>query len=177
MKHTSACFSTSLLYVKSTGFLSTYLFTNSINSMGCTHYVIIHLSMHTACTSVRNNIYLKIEVVKEYLTNIFCYDHFLSIYPSMYICNKNFPPIESLSLKWDEVEGHVIILIILIIVNTDMANKPGPSHSHRREVDNLDFVDQVEDVHIDVNDEHPTPVQGDTRTWRVCSIHLCKRTI
>ena len=45
-----------------------------------------------------------------------------------------------------------------------MANKPGPSHSHRREVDNLDFVDQVEDVHIDVNDEHPTPVQGDTRT-------------
>ena len=31
-------------------------------------------------------------------------------------------------------------------------------------MDNLDFVDQVEDVHIDVNDEHPTPVQGDTRT-------------
>ena len=88
-KHTSACFSTSLLYVKSTGFLSTYLFTNSINTMGYTHYVIIHLSMHTACTSVRNNIYLKIEVVKEYLTNIFCYDHFLSIYPCMCICNIN----------------------------------------------------------------------------------------
>ena len=31
-------------------------------------------------------------------------------------------------------------------------------------MDNLDFVDQVEDVRIDVNDEHPTPVQGDTRT-------------
>ena len=31
-------------------------------------------------------------------------------------------------------------------------------------MDNLDFVDQVEDVHIDVNDEHPTPVQCDTRT-------------
>ena len=31
-------------------------------------------------------------------------------------------------------------------------------------MDNLDFVDQVEDVHIDVNDEHPTPVQSDTRT-------------
>ncbi|XP_078319581.1 uncharacterized protein LOC144621013 [Crassostrea virginica] len=45
-----------------------------------------------------------------------------------------------------------------------MANEPGPSHSHRREVNNLDFVDQVEDVHIDVNDEHPTPVQGDTGT-------------
>ena len=44
-----------------------------------------------------------------------------------------------------------------------MANESGPSHSHRRLVDNLDFVDQVEDVHIDVNDEHPTPVQGDTR--------------
>ena len=25
-------------------------------------------------------------------------------------------------------------------------------------------MDQNEDVHIDVNDEHPTPVQGDTRT-------------
>ena len=43
-----------------------------------------------------------------------------------------------------------------------MANELGPSHSHRREVDNLDFVDQIEDVHIDVNDEHPTPEQGDT---------------
>ena len=47
---------------------------------------------------------------------------------------------------------------------TDMANEPGPSHSHRREVDNLDFMDQVEDVHITVNDDHTTPVQGDTRT-------------
>ena len=45
-----------------------------------------------------------------------------------------------------------------------MASEPGPTHSHRREVDNLDFVDQVEDVRIDINDEHPTPVQGDTRT-------------
>ena len=45
-----------------------------------------------------------------------------------------------------------------------MANEPGPSHSHRREVDNLDFVDQVEDVHIAVNDDHTTPGQGDTRT-------------
>ena len=27
----------------------------------------------------------------------------------------------------------------------------------------MDFVDQIEDVHIGVNDEYPTPVQGDTR--------------
>ena len=31
-------------------------------------------------------------------------------------------------------------------------------------MDNMDFVDQVEDVHIGVNDEYPTHVQGDTRT-------------
>ena len=86
-KHTSACFSTSLLYVKPTGFLSTYLFTKSINSMGCTHYVIIHLSMHTACTSVRNNMYLNIEVVKECLTNILLCS--FPIYPCMCICNIN----------------------------------------------------------------------------------------
>ena len=49
-------------------------------------------------------------------------------------------------------------------ISTDMANEAEPSHSHRRKVDNLDFVDQVEDVHIDANDELPTPVQGDTRT-------------